>query len=172
MTTTQTITARKEAARIAYSEASAAGDSAAAEAAYAEIVKTDEQLTGMIREAVDRGIDRGPVTRQPLDTFGREAMQDFVATVIDILNESRLDVERDGGDKEGAFAASLANYYAESPLFPKLLGAYRLELDATNGELPLPNGIIGRAVDKAIEDLMPYATHQPGWYTNVVAPKL
>src|SRR5690606_13047826 len=58
-----------------------------------------------------------------------------------------------------------------SPLFAKLIAAYNLETDATAGD-PLPDGIVGRAVDRAIEDVLPYATHRPGgWYNMDVSPK-
>lgn len=170
-TIAETVTARKQAAAAAYSEAKAAGDGAAAETAWRELAAAEEELAAAVREAVDRGIDKG---RTPLETLGREALQRFVSTVlIDIHEECRRTVELEGGDLTLVFAESLADYYAESALFPNLVAAYFLELDATNGNLPLPDGIVGRAVGQAVEALMPYATSSGmGWYNDEVAPKL
>ena len=45
-------------------------------------------------------------------------------------------------------------------------------MEAANGD-PLPDGVVGRAVDRAIDDIMPYVIHgDGGWYNTVVAPKL
>lgn len=126
-------------------------------------------MSARIAEAIDRGLDlyrRLSGEDDGLDTLGREAFIQFVDSIVRQLREAEF--EADGKDRDEAFAEALAGYFG-SALFAKLVAAYNLEMDVTNG-LPLSNGILGRAVDHAIGDLLPYARRSIGWYSTVVAP--
>lgn len=172
MTTTPTIATQRAEVWAAIAAARANDDGAAFEAAFNEKLALDDRVRGMVREAVDRGIDRGAPHRDQLDPLGREALHRFAADLLGCLDESAAEAARKGTEPLIEFAENAASYFAESALFPKLYAAYLLELDATGGELPVSDGVTGRAVDQAIDGLLPYARRGAGWYSHDVIPKL
>lgn len=68
-------------------------------------------------------------------------------------------------------AEHYANYImADTPLRAKLEVAYNLEYDVC--EKGVEDGILGRALDRAIEEMLPYAKRRsggPGWYGSAMA---
>ena len=165
----------------AMTEARDAQDGDAFQAAFDELHAAEEERDAVRRAAIDRGLEecakRGESQGYPdrtLNTLEREAITSYLMRLIEVLEEEGRAELPDLGTEEGRlhFVENYAGYLGESPLFAKLFAAYNIEMDVTDG-LAIADGVVGRAVDRAIEDLLPYATAGGGgWYNQNVAPKL
>ena len=165
---------RLQTAHAAMEQARKAQDGDAFHAAFDEWQTAESERDQARREAVGRGIDASRGVGE-FDTLSREALTQHVTRLLEVLEDrTRGEGMPDLGTEEGRldFAEDYAGYLAEGPLFAKLFAAYLIESDVTDG-LPIPNGVVGRAIDRAISELLPYATAGGGgWYNIDVAPKL
>jgi cation transport regulator ChaB len=161
-------------AHAAMEQARKTQDADAFHAAFDEWKTAEDERDEARREAVGRGIDTSRGVGD-FDTLSRVALTQHVTRLIEVLEDrTRGDGMPDLSTEEGRleFAEDYAGYLADGPLFAKLIAAYFIESDVTDG-LPIPNGVVGRAIDRAIEELLPYATAGGGgWYNHDVAPQL
>ena len=121
---------------------------------------TDEDLRRAVDEienehaaveaAINRGIDEG-ADGAPLSALDRAAIEMLIA--VDVADPGELELEGVTGHE---FAARCL---AASPLMRKVALAVFLEYAAN--ERGLPDGILGRALDQAIDQLTPYAKTSP-----------
>lgn len=112
---------------------------------------TSERLSEL-RAAVDRGIE-GRVVGRELTPLEREAVHTAVDRLADVdLEEVPLES-----------VEAWARWIAEDAVKVKLELAYNLEMDLTNGDT-VEGGVLGKALDRVIEELLPYAEKSGGWY--------
>lgn len=123
------------------------------EAIDAQDFETFSKLSDEQREnfkvAVRRGILRsgaelGELEREGLDAFVDRVRDHTEASSVDIDHESVL-----------ALCESLAESWAREPLVRKLFAAYEVEWRVTDDNA-LADGLVGQAIDSAIETLRPY----------------
>lgn len=128
-----------------------------------ENVERDARL-----QAIHKGIDDAgsrPYFNRELTELERAAVVTAAERLISVL-EQHVDE-----DTLLAIAEHYADYImADTPLRAKLELAFNLEYDVN--ESGIEDGILGQALDRAIEEMLPYAKRHsggPGWYGSATA---
>jgi hypothetical protein len=96
--------------------------------------------------AIDEAAERRGVQLSPLE---RSAVGLFVGTIADIVAEHLPEA-----DTDLSLLADLAGYAIGNPLWLKLLTGMSAELYVADHEIA--DGLVGQAVDEAVEVLRPY----------------
>lgn len=141
-------------------------------AAVEEWMEARSDLDQIVAEAMDDGITLGSAFRRrsepvdhepapitPLERYGIEAIVDYTVDYFREIDESNVETVV-------GLVKSISETIARDELLRKVLGAWMLEY--TVADDGLPDGVLGRAVDKAVDQLMPYARRHRLWWKNVM----
>lgn len=126
---------------------------------FAEFSRLEDEYKEKVRAAVAQGIEDRNGNLGPLTDLEREAVHTSVDRILDYDERGLADPVR--------FAAEWARLVAGDALMVKLELAYNLEMDLTDGH-SVSGGILGSALDEVIDQLLPYAQRDGGWYSSAV----
>lgn len=124
-----------------------------------ELIAEMGQRDVVRREAIHRGIDREANHRTaPIPPLHIAAIERAVTSWLGWVDELKIEYGVGPVPEELviALAESFADRIAGNPLMAKLEAALQMEYDVTNGH-DIDDGILGRALDAAIQAMAPYA---------------